>query len=247
MLLAEQQFVFWDSSSIWSNILANIITVALTLLLGFIFYRFFGRRALTNFFGVHEKKYLRIYTGHISHPGIPMGLVGFEEFNEAKNLEALFKSVIPGLGDQPGLLKFLQLADVRTDLLSAPLNRPEVRLDCSIVSLGSSSSNQASRLIETELHSPVRFEGELLHIPNLPPITNKKQGVIVKICSNGNHYFYVAGGDEPTTAGWARYLIQNWQAMRKKYGDSGQFFYLLEVRADSQKSVISIADHPLQF
>jgi hypothetical protein len=246
MTFAEQ-FVFWDASAIWSNILANIITVALTILAGFLWYRVFGRRALTSFFGVQQKKHLRIYTGHISHTNVPMGLVGFEEFNEAKNLEGLFKSVIPGLGDQPGLLRFLQLTDVRTEILPASHNNSEVRLDCSIISLGASSSNRASRLIETELHSPVWFEGEILHIPNLPPISNKQQGVIVKICANGNHCFYLAGGDEPTTAGCTRYLTRNWRDMRKKYGDNGSFYYLLEVKTDSQKSVISIADHPLQM
>lgn len=174
--------MFWDTSSIWNNVVANIITVVLTILVGFLWYSVFGRRALTSFFGVHQKKYLRIYTGHIPHPGVPMGLVGFEEFNEAKNLEGLFKSVIPGLGDQPGLLKFLQLTDVRTEILSAPHDNPEIRLDCSIISLGSSSSNRASRLLESELHSPVRFDGANLHIPNLPIITNIRQGVVVNMC-----------------------------------------------------------------
>jgi hypothetical protein len=246
MRIIAEQFVFWDASAVWSNILANAITLVLTIFVGFVCYRFLGRRALSSFFGVRQKKYLRIYTGWKPNPDAPMGLVGFEEFNEAKNLEGLFKSVIPGLGDQPGLLRFLQLSDVHTEILPAPHQDSSVRLDCSIISLGASNSNRASLLIETELRSPVRYVGQDLHIPNLPPITNGQQGIIAKIRANGNCYFYVAGGSEPATAGCARYLIKNWRAMRKKYGDNSSFYYLIEVKTDSQKTPFSFADHPLQ-
>jgi hypothetical protein len=245
MILAEQ-FVFWDTSAIWSNLLANLITLVLTILVGLLCYRFFGRRALVNFFGVRQKKYLRIYTGNIGNQDAPMGFVGYEEFNEAKNLESLFKSVIPGLGDQPGLLRFLQLSDVHTEVLPASHQDTSVKLDCCIISLGASNSNRASSLIEKELHSPVRYDGLTLHIPNLEPISNRQQGVVVRICANGHHYFYVAGGTEPTTAGCARYLIKNWREMRKKYGDDSSFYYLIEVRTNSQKTPFSIADHSLQ-
>ncbi len=102
-------------------------------------------------------------------------------------------------------------------------------------------------MIEKELHCSVKYAEQILYVPNFQPITNPRQGVVVKICANGNHYFYVAGATEPTTAGCARYLMKNWRVMRKKYGDNKSFFYLIEVKTDSQKTPFSFADHSLQL
>jgi hypothetical protein len=232
----------------WINVLANLITIAITLVVCWLFYRCFGRRQLMSFFGVEREKILRIYVGSVRNENALKGFVGFEEINEAKNLEALFKSVIPGLGEQPGLLKFLQVADIQTEILPAAPNSPNVTLGHSLISLGSPMSNYASSLLETELKNPVKCDRNTgnIQIPHLPPISDN-QGVVERICSGGKNYFYIAGKPEPVTAGCARFLIQNWKSMRKKYGDRTSFFYIVEVENDSRKSVVSIADHELQI
>jgi hypothetical protein len=231
------------------NILANLITVVVLLVMGWFFYVLFGRRKLMSFFGVEREKILRIYVGSVSNPNAPKGFVGFEEISEAKNLEALFKSVIPGLADQPGLLKFLQVSDIQTIILPAAPDSKDVTLAHSLISLGCPWSNFASSLLEKELRSPVKFNGDpfFLQIPRLPRITAENQGIVVKICRGDRHYFYIAGKLEPTTAGCARYLIQNWKLMRKKYGDKTSFYYLLEVMDDNLKSVVSIGNDELQI
>jgi hypothetical protein len=236
-------------SEISINILANLITVVVLLVLGWLFYVFFGRRKLMSFFGVEREKILRIYVGSVSNPNAPKGFVGFEEISEAKNLEGLFKSVIPGLADQPGLLKFLQVSDIQTTILPAAPNSKDVTLAHSLISLGCPWSNSASSLLEKELQSPVKCNWDpfSIQIPRLPPITAENQGIVVKICRGEKHYFYVAGKLEPTTAGCVRFLIQNWKLMRKKYGDKTSFYYLLEVKDDSMKGVVSIGNDELQI
>ncbi|MGB8371175.1 MAG: hypothetical protein ACLPYZ_05385 [Limisphaerales bacterium] len=238
----------WNSSEIWNGLLTNIITLVLTLLIAWFLYASFGRRGLLKFFGVENGKLLRIYVGHVPFPSVPKGFVGFEEISEAKNIEALFKSVIPGLGEQPGLLKFLQVADIQTEILPGEMNHPDVTLDHSLISLGSPTSNFASLLLETELKNPVKCDRNTgnIQIPHLPPIADN-QVVVVRICSGDKNYFYIAGKYEPTTAGGARFLIQNWKSMRKSYGDRTSFYYLLEVRNDSRRSVISVANNELQI
>jgi hypothetical protein len=239
----------WNATDIWNGVLANLVTLALTALVALFLYLVLGRRALLRFFGVDRRRNLRIYVGHVAHPNVPKGYVGFEEVSEAKNLEALFKSVIPGLSDQSGVLRFLQIADIQTEILPGAQNDPGVKIDQSTIALGSSRSNYASQLIEKELKCPVWVDNYTaqLHIPNLSPITSLQQGVAVRLCRDTNHYFYVFGGDEPTTAGCTRFLTQNWRAMQRKYGDDKSFYYLLEVKNDNRKTVISIADHELQI
>jgi len=236
-------------SEICINIFANLITVVVLLVIGWLFYISFGRRKLMKFFGVEREKILQIYVGTVSNPNAPKGFVGFEEISEAKNLEGLFKSVIPGLADQPGLLKFLQVSDIQTAILPAALNSKDVTLTHSLISLGCPTSNFASALLEKELRSPVKFNLDpfSLQIPRLPPITVENQGIVVKICRGDRHYFYIAGKLETTTAGCARFLIQNWKLMRKKYGDKTSFYYLLEVKNDSMKGVVSIGNDELQI
>jgi hypothetical protein len=237
----------WNASEIWTGLLTNIITLVLTILIAWLLYASFGRRSLLKFFGVEETKLLRIYVGHVSVSSVPKGFVGFEEITEAKNIESLFKSVIPGLGDQPGLLKFLQVADIKTEILPGQTNHPDVTLEYSFVSLGSPTSNFASRLLETELNNPIKCdESSTITTPHLSPITDN-QAVVARICSGSKNYFYIAGKYEPITAGGTRFLIQNWKTMRKKYGDRNSFYYLVEVRNDSRKSVISVANYELSI
>ena len=238
----------WNTSEIWNGLLTNIVTLVLTLLIAWLLYASFGRHSLLKFFGIEKGKALRIYVGHVPFPSVPKGFVGFEEINEAKNIEAMFKSVIPGLGEQPGLLKFLQVADIETKILPGEVNNPDVSLDHSLISLGSPTANFASSLLETELKNPVKCDRNTgnIQIPHLPPITDN-QVVVVRICSGGRNYFYVAGKNEPTTAGGARFMIQIWKSMRKSYGDRASFYYLLQVRNDSRRSVISVANNELQI
>jgi hypothetical protein len=134
-------------------------------------------------------------------------------------------------------------------ILPAAPDSKDVTLAHSLISLGCPWSNFASSLLEKELRSPVKFNWDpfFLQIPRLPPITAENQGIVVKICRGDRHYFYIAGKLETTTAGCARFLIQNWKLMRKKYGDKTSFYYLLEVKNDSMRGVDSIGNDELQI
>jgi len=228
---------------------ANFLTLVLTFLVAWLFYVFAGRRRLMNFFGLREEKILRIFIGHVPQSGIPQGLVGFEESSEARNLEDLFKSFIPGLSEQPGFLKYLQIADIDVKVLPAKKSDPRVTLDQSSISVGLRTSNYASALIEDELRCPVHFNDPTGSIdgPGLPlvPRGSETKGVVVRICRDDRCFFYVAGITEPATAGAARYLLKNWRSMSKKYPDGVSFYFLVEVKNDSRQTVVSLADHEL--
>jgi hypothetical protein len=235
-------------SNICSGLIANFLTLLLTFLIAWLLYAILGRRSLLKFFGVVEAKFLRIYIGHVPNSNVPRGFVGFEEISEAKNIEALFKSVIPGLENQPGVLRFLQVADIKTEILPGEKDHKDVTLEHSFISLGSPTSNFASELLETELKNPVKCDRITggIQIPHLPPIANN-QAVVVRLCSRNRSFFYVAGKDEPMTASGARFLIENWKTMRKRYSDRNSFYYLVEVRNDTRKTVVSVANDELQL
>jgi hypothetical protein len=234
-----------SASAIANGVVANLATLLVTGLVAWLWYVSLGRRGLMKFFGVARGKPLRIYVGHVPSPE-RLGYVGFEEISQAKDVEAMFKSVVPGLGNQPGLLRLLQVADIQTEILSAAPNSQDVTLDHSLVSLGLPTSNFASFLLETELHSPVKYNRNTccIEIPFLKPIDANDQGFVVRIHYGDKNYFYVGGKPETTTAGCARYLIQNWKSMRKRYGDKTSFYYLL--RVVDPGTVISMTDHELQ-
>jgi len=231
------------------GVLANIITAFLTLTIALLWFVFVGRRKLLRFFGIQKTKQLRIYTGHIKQEGIPLGVVGFEEISEAKNLERLFRSTVPG---QSGLFRFLQLTDIDVEVLPARQNDATVSLGQSVISLGLRTSNHASLLIERELKCPVHFDDAKRAIvgPNsleLVPYSSGTKAVVVRLCHDDKHYFYLAGFTEPATACAARFLLRNWRSMHKRYSPGKSFYYLVEMKPDSINTVISLAEHELHF
>jgi len=230
------------------GVIANFVTLAITVAAALIFYVFAGRRSLLRFFGIERSKSLRIFTGHI--PGnSPQGLIGFEEAGEARNLEGLFRSVIPGLSSQPGLLQFVQLADIDVQVL--PGRKGSSSLDESVISLKLRTTNHATELIEDALNSPVRWDRNAQGTIStadmeLVPKGCDTKGVVVRLCHGNKAFFYVAGIREPATAGAARYLLRNWRSMRQKYGDKKSFYYVVELKGSSG-DVVSLADHELRY
>ena len=232
-------------------ITANLLTLALGVVLGWLWHITLGRKKLMQFFGLTKDQTLRIFIGNLGAPNAPDGLVAFEETSEARNLEGLFKSLIPGLSEQPGLFRFLQVADADVKVMRGKPSDPCVSLEHSVISLGSPMSNHASTLIETELQSPVRLNLArhpwAIEIPGLAPVTSPSHGVIVRLCRGEKCFFYLFGITEPGTAAAARYLLANWRAMGRKYKEGVAFYYLVEGRNDGRRSVVSVADRALEM
>lgn len=235
---------------ILKGITANLLTLAIVILIAWSWHVTAGRLKLMRFFGLAKDKTLRIFIGNLGAPNAPEGLVAFEESSEARNLEGLFRSLIPGLGAQPGLFRFLQVGDADVKVMRGRPGDPEVTLEHSVISLGSPMSNHASALIGTELQSPVRLNLNrhpwAIEIPSILPVTSISHGVIVRLCRGGKCFFCLFGIIEPGTAAAARYLLRNWRSMGRKYGEGVSFYYLVEARNDGSGSIVSVADHELE-
>ena len=229
------------------GVLANLATLPMTAFIIWLWFVFFGRSRLLKFFGIARGERLRIYVGRIDHQP-EKDLVGFEEMNQAKNIEALFKSVVPGLGDQLGMLRFLRMTDIHTEILPGTPKSSDVTLECSFISLGLSTSNAASSLLEEELRCPVKYDRktECIITPDCPPIDTGDLGFVARIRRGDMNYFYIGGLPESTTAGCARYLIQNWKSMRKKYGYTTSFYYVLQMR-DGDRTAERKMDNELRI
>ena len=135
-------------NSIVKVVIANLLTLGLGVLVVWSWHVIAGRRRLSRFFGLTKDQTLRIFIGNLGCPPGAEGMVAFGESSEARNLEGLFKSLIPGLSDQ-GLLHFLRAGDADVRVLRGRLGDPEVNLEHSVISLGSPMSNHGSTLIET--------------------------------------------------------------------------------------------------
>lgn len=230
-------------------ITANVLTLVVGGSIAWAWHVLLGRRRLMQFFGMTSDQTLRIFIGNLSAPNAPDGLVGFEECSEARNLEGLFQSLVPGLSTQTGLLRFLQVGDADVRVIRGRPGDPCVNLEHSAVSLGSPMSNHASTLIETELHNPVRLNLSrhpwAIEIPGLSPVTSVTQGVIVRLCRADRCFFCLFGITEAGTAAAARFLLTNWRSMDRKYPDGVPFFYLVEARNNGHQTVVAIADQTL--
>jgi hypothetical protein len=237
-------------NDIIKTITANILTLALGVLLAWLWHVTLGRRKLMRFFGLTKDKTLRIYIGNLGDPNAPGGVVAFEESSEARNLGGLFQSLVPGLSEHRGLFRFLELADADVKVVRGRPSDPEVNLEHSVISLGSPMSNHASTLIETNLKSPVRLNRSSLpmaiEIPGLPSVSSMAQGVIVRLCRSDKCFFYLFGITEPGTCAAARYLLRNWRSMSRKYREGEAFCYLVESRANDRRGVVLIADRLLE-
>jgi hypothetical protein len=230
-------------------LIANFLTLALLFGLSWGYHALLGRRALMRFFGLTKDRTLRIFIGHLGDPNSPDGPVGFEESSEARNLEYLFRPLLPGLADRPGPFRFLQLLDTDVKVLRGRPGDPGVNLEHSAVSLGSPMSNHASKLIESTLKSPVRLNLSrnpwAIEIPGSLPVNSTAQGAIVRLCRPDRCFFYVFGITEPATSAAASYLFHNWRSMRKRYRDGSSFYYLVERQNGGNGGVVAIADHAL--
>ncbi len=238
-------------SSILRGIVANLLTLGLCAILAWVWHVTMGRRKLMQFFGLSKDRTMRIFIGNLAAGNAPEGLVAFEETSEARNLQGLFKSLIPGLSQQPGLFRFLGTTDPDVEVMRGRPSDPCVNLDHSAISLGSPMSNHASTLIEKELRSPVHLNLSrhpwAIEIPGLSPVTSTSHGVIVRLCRADKCYFCLFGITEPGTAAAARYLLANWRAMGRKYGEGQPFFYLVEARTDGNRRVLSVVDRALDL
>lgn len=226
-----------------TNIVSDFIFLLIVVLLGWIFYRLTQRTQLLRFFGVEASRRIVVYLSNLRIiPGGAVGIDGqgrsyqgsaiaFGELLVANRFRDLFNYILPSLADRPGLLSRLLISDVQVVFLPSPIAQNQVEGASSFVSLGSPAYNAASGLVETQLHSRVRFmpNGAAIHVENIPPITDTTYGFVERIIDREHrrNIFYAAGLSELGTAGAANFLATEWARLNGEFGNARPFLIML--------------------
>lgn len=228
-----------------NNVIAEFIAAGIIFAVAWWLFRRKNRSGLIAFFGVSTSKRVAVYVsdvlvrsgGSIGTGGIPKSYQGhavpFGEGQTATLFQTLFRSPIPGLSDQPGLMKHILLSDVQVTIsLAQPFNSIDV--SATIVATGSPGYNEVSNWAEQHLQPMVRFS------PNNDELTtstaksyksNPFTAFVQRLWdkSSNRPVFYAAGLNELGTMGAMYHLISRWNQLQSQFGDSGDFAIIIEV------------------
>lgn len=145
---------------IGTNILSDLIFIALAIILAWLYYLVTKRRQLLNFFGIKQSKRIIIYLSNLYvHSGGSTGIdelprsfqgkaITNEEAKAANQLQSLFNYFLPSWGDKPGILSKLLIADIVVQIEISPLSVNEIEQSSSFISLGSFAYNAASGYLD---------------------------------------------------------------------------------------------------
>lgn len=241
------------------GIISNAIFFLLVFTIGWILYLLFRRRKLINFFKITGKK-LTIYLSNIRViSGGSIGIdgnqrayqdstVSFGESFQANQYYSIFHYLIPGLRQQPGILKYLLVSDIELYTLLSPTDINDITTKSTIISLGSPGYNIVSDWIQKNHNSKASFinDNKQIQIDRLPPISDTKQCFVERIFDeiNNRFIFYAAGLSELGTIGAAYYLSSHWKKLYKEYPGNLSFCILLEINPNNyqESRVISKTD-----
>jgi hypothetical protein len=236
------------SSPWFQNIASNLLTILIVAGVGWLIYFFTRRRRLLAFFGLKDRKRLVLYLsnvrvqsgGSLGIDGIPRAYSGTAiPSNETMLIplfQRLFNFVIPGLTEQPGLLKWLLISDVAVESLPSPSRATEVEKDATFITVGSPAYNSASLRIEQALNPLGRFNAEYagFSLDEAHAITDLRCGFIQRVIDqvSGQTAFYVAGMSSLGTTGAAYFLAARWSYLAEKYKTSKPFCVVVRINRE---------------
>ena len=154
---------------ILENIVSNFLFVLLGLLIGWAILKVLRRDKLLYFFGVASSRRIVIYISNLRVQSF--GAIGidnvnrsyqgstaaFYELQSAIKLRDLFNYLLPSLSEKPGLLAKLLISDILVQVLHSPLQKSQLDNSSPFIAMGSPAFNVASKYIEEELQSQVKF------------------------------------------------------------------------------------------
>lgn len=227
------------------EIIANIVFLALTIIIGWSGFLLLRRRRLLSFFELEKSKRISIYLSNLQiikngsigtdgKPGLYNGTaVVFNEVTRAIELRNMFSYQIPGLNQQPGFLKYLLVADIDQMIQAAPQIEDDIDTASTLITFGSPAYNVVSKWVEDKLLPPMKFciHPWSIEIDGVPPIRHLRQAFIQRVYDplNKRMVFYIAGLSEIGTVGAIHFLMTKWPTLRRMYGDSIPFSILIEV------------------
>ena len=230
----------------FENLAADAVFLLILIVLGSGFY-LWGRRKLLGLFGLKAGQPLTVYLSRVfvisggsvgpdSRPRSFQGpTVTAAEAQAAAALAQQFSFLVPGLDDQPGILRKLTIRDRQILILPSPPSMREVRDDEVIVSVGSPGYNAVSAWIESNLRPKVRFaeSGDHFVFESGRTSAETRDGFIQILFDDRTkrRFFYVAGLAEAGTSAALLYLARDWKRIASDYANHGQFTAI--VRADT--------------
>jgi len=238
-------------TEIFSHLIADAIFLVMLILVGWSFYLFARRRKLLKFFGINSTKELIVYLsnirvirgGSVGIDNAPRAYAGstvvFGEAIQANLFPNLFSYLIPGLENQPGILKFLLVSDINITIQTSPILDNDIIRNSPIITFGSPGYNKVSGWFEGTLMPLMTFanDNSEIHINDLPNDINPLHSFIQRRFDqeNGRMAFYVAGLTEISTVGAAYYLLTHWRDLYNRYHADQPFSVLISVNATNYK------------
>jgi hypothetical protein len=245
---------FWWN--IWTNVFANVVTVGSSLGLAWLLFWRGGRHPLTKFFGPSKELSATIFIGNVrsqkpdsaaagrsGSSGAEAGLQGVKEAAAAMSIQRLLASPFPLFTGQAGFLGSLGIVNSNVQI-SAPRSEDEVDFGTStVICLGSSKHSPAARLLELRFGSMARVqeccnetdEWEIV-LPD-DSFRRKDRAFIHRWKYGERFFFYIAGRNEDGTVGAARYLVENWRDLQRRYKKGRPFCLVVEIKDDDPRTV----------
>ena len=236
-----------------TSILANVATLALAGLVIYLVGWIKRRRMLLRFF-TGQSSLLPSCNRFLIHISTlnrsPGGLSSVWEFTEARNLQDLFFSLVPGPSGNPGLFRDFMVSGLECEIQAVREgDNPDI-LPTNCLVVGSPMFNDAAQKYQRQLTSPVYFEptdpanrlsAYRLHVPHERPNDDERRGVIVRICRDGKSYFYAAGRTEYSTAGALYLLRRKWHELYKHFGADKSFVVQVQAASDDYRLVSEVS------
>lgn len=243
--------------NIITGIIANTIFFVLMIAIGWSAFLIARRRKLLKFFGIGQTKRIIVYLsnirvlqgGSVGTDGKPRAYAGttvtFGEAVQANLFPNLFSYLIPGLTNQPGILKYLLVSDVKVVVSPSPLREEDIDRSSTIVTFGSPGYNVVSQWAERKLVPRMKFSNDNgnIMVDGLPNITDGRQSFVQRLYDSENKrwVFYTAGISELGTVGSAYFLVSQWRKLYKKYGEKDSFSHIISVNQQNyQDSTIVV-------
>ena len=152
----------------------------------------------------------------------------------ASDIQKMFSRLTPTLSGVGGWLRNIRLADITVEVELAPWAVDAVTRTSTFIAIGSPAYNSAAGRVSAGFTGPAHIESDgTIEVPQLGRVGEPEYGLLerVKDTTTGQVAFYAGGRSVAATTAAARYLIDRWPALGKRYRDA-EFCVLVRAADD---------------
>lgn len=241
--------LYVNTMNILINIISNLITIPVLVLIGLTIHYFTCRSKLLSFFNLKKNKRIILYLSNLRVPsggsfgidGVPRSYGGcaipLNEANLIPLYQRLFNLIVPVLKSQPGILQWLMFSDIQVEAHISPTKINQIEKNATFISMGSPGYNCASKYIENNLNPLCKFTNDNtgFQVQGMDNTISDTCCSFVQKSVNsqtGQVAYYVAGMSIIGTTGAAIFLTKQWKYLYKKYPKSKPFCIVLRIASD---------------